>query len=119
MKGDDFRKLALKLGGAVEQSHMGHPDFRALGKIFATLGPDEDWAMVKLTPDEQAIFMAAQPAAFSPASGAWGRRGCTIVQLKSAQKSLVIEALQMAWSSLAPPARPGARKQPSRRSAKG
>jgi len=101
MTGGEFRKLALSLAGAVEQSHMGHPDFRSGGKIFASLGPDEDWAMIKLTPEEQASFLAAQPSVFAPASGAWGRRGCTIVQLKAAKKSLVKEAVQMAWASLA------------------
>ena len=33
---------------------MGHPDFRVGGKIFATLGPEGDWGMVKVGPDEQA-----------------------------------------------------------------
>src|SRR4051812_7307777 len=34
-----FRQLALSLPEAMEGSHMGHPDFRVRGKIFATLGP--------------------------------------------------------------------------------
>ena len=97
MTAAEFRKLALALPAAAEASHMQHPDFRVGGKIFATLGPDESWGMVKLTPDEQAEFIAAQPAAFAPASGAWGRRGCTIVQLAAAKKSLVKEALRLAW----------------------
>ena len=41
MTADDFRRIALGLPQAVEQSHMGHADFRVGGKIFATLGyPD-------------------------------------------------------------------------------
>ena len=36
---DDFRELALSLEDATEKSHMGHPDFRANGRIFSTLGP--------------------------------------------------------------------------------
>jgi hypothetical protein len=103
MTANEFRKLALALPATAEAAHMQHPDFRVGGKIFATLGPDETWGMVKLTPEEQAEFLAAQPAAFSPASGAWGRRGCTIVQLKSVKKSLMKEALQLAWQSTAPP----------------
>ena len=39
MTGDAFRDLALALDGAIEASHMGHPDFRANGRIFATLPP--------------------------------------------------------------------------------
>jgi hypothetical protein len=39
---DAFRRLALSQPEAAEQAHMGHPDFRVGGKIFATLGwPDE------------------------------------------------------------------------------
>jgi hypothetical protein len=34
---DDFRRIALSLEGAEEGSHMGQPDFRAGGRIFATL----------------------------------------------------------------------------------
>jgi len=99
----DFRRLALSFLEAIEASHMGHPDFRVAGKIFATLGPDEDWGMVKLTPQQQESFIAAQPKAFQPASGAWGQRGATIVTLRSAKKSLVKEAMSLAWHNTAPP----------------
>ena len=104
MTSGEFRKLALSHTGAVEQGHMRHPDFRVGGKIFATLGfPDEDWAMVRLKLEDQARFMAAQPKVFAPASGAWGRQGCTIVQLKAANRSLVKEALKLAFQHRLPP----------------
>lgn len=32
-----FRRIALGMIGAVEGAHMGHPDFRVNGRIFATL----------------------------------------------------------------------------------
>jgi len=51
MTANEFRKAALALPDAVQQSHMNHPDFRVGGKIFATLGRDEAWGMVKLTPE--------------------------------------------------------------------
>ena len=104
MTANEFRRLALSLPEAAEAEHMDHPDFRVGGKIFATLGfPGEAWGMVKLPAGEQATFLAAQPEVFRPANGAWGRRGCTIVQLKKAKKSLVKEALAIAWRSTAPP----------------
>ena len=54
MTADGFPRLALQLPEATEASHMGHPDSRVRGKLFATLGyPDGKWAMVKLTPDQQ------------------------------------------------------------------
>ena len=42
MTADDFRGIALSLPEVSEGAHMGHPDFRVGGKIFATLGyPNE------------------------------------------------------------------------------
>ena len=37
MNAADFRRIALSLRGAEESSHMGAPDFRVGGRIFATL----------------------------------------------------------------------------------
>lgn len=37
MTAADFRRIALSLEGAEESSHMGSPDFRVGGRIFATL----------------------------------------------------------------------------------
>jgi len=46
----DFRRVALALTDAVESAHMGHPDFRVNGRIFATLHADMKFGMVALTP---------------------------------------------------------------------
>ena len=55
---------------------MDHPDFRVGGKIFATLGyPDAGCAMVKLSPIDQDLFIQADPEAFVPVKGAWGKGG--------------------------------------------
>jgi len=99
---DEFRSLALSFPEASEEAHMGHPDFRVRGKIFATIGPDEDWGMVKLTADQQALFIRTEPDIFQPASGAWGRRGCTIVRLCEADESSVRQALIAALRNTAP-----------------
>ena len=62
MTAADFRRMALRLPGAIEAAHMGHPDFRVSGKIFATLGyPKRDFAMVQLTPEQQELFVKAEP----------------------------------------------------------
>jgi hypothetical protein len=97
----DFRKLALSLPEAEERAHQNHPDFRVGGKIFATLGyPDAAWAMVKLYPEQQKAFVAADPKTFVPVKGAWGLRGCTSVHLESAKKEKVMEALYAAWRNM-------------------
>lgn len=102
MTAQEFRSLALKLPDAEEREHMGHPDFRVGGRIFATLGyPDSEWAMVKLYPDQQRDFVAAAPKMFSPVKGAWGRQGCTRVLLKAATQTRVKNALYAAWRNAA------------------
>jgi hypothetical protein len=102
MTADEFRSLALSLPDASEQEHMNHPDFRVCGKIFATLGPDLTWGMVKLTTDQQALFMRTEPDVFQPCNGAWGRRGATYVRLAEAEVPSVRQALVAAWRNTAP-----------------
>jgi hypothetical protein len=103
MTPNDFRKLALSFPKTEEGAHMNHPDFRVAGKIFATLSyPDKSWGVVKLTPVEQEMLVEAEPAVFVPAKGAWGRRGSTTVNLKTAKKDVVRSALAAAWRLAAP-----------------
>lgn len=99
----EFRSIALGLPQATEAAHMGHPDFRVAGRIFATLGyPRSGWGMVKLTPEQQELFVRAQPSAFAAVTGAWGRGGATYVRLRAAGKGAVREALLTAWRNRAP-----------------
>jgi hypothetical protein len=102
MTAEQFRSMALAMPDAEEREHMGHPDFRVGGKIFATLGyPDSEWGMVKLFPDQQKDFVAAAPKMFSPVKGEWGRQGCTNVRLKTATQARVKLALYAAWRNAA------------------
>src|SRR3954451_8061241 len=105
MAPNQFRRIALGLQGAAEGEHMAHPDFRANGRIFATIAPGGKEGMVKLSPDEQQAFVAAHPDAFVPAKGAWGRSGWTIVQFASADGGMVGDAITLAWQRTAKPAR--------------
>jgi hypothetical protein len=103
MTADGFRRLALSFPETSESAHMGHPDFRVAGKIFATIShPDTSWAMVKLTPEQQDELVRTEPAAFSPVKGGWGRQGATQVRLKAARKTIVATALAAAWRNRAP-----------------
>jgi hypothetical protein len=95
---EQFRRIALAFAGAEERAHMGHPDFRVGGKIFATLGaPDERHGMVGLMPEQQEDFMIMAPAAFRPAVGAWGRAGSTMVLLDAVSEDVLENALAAAW----------------------
>jgi hypothetical protein len=102
MTAEEFRQLALGLPEAEERSHMDHPDFRVGGKIFATIAPDGVRGMVKLTPGQQAILTRSEPAAFEPASGAWGRNGSTMVTFANVDEAAARQALAAAWKNTAP-----------------
>ena len=91
--------MALALDGAIEGAHMGHPDFRVDKRIFASLHTDNQFGMVKLTPDQQALFIEDHPGAFAPEAGAWGRTGYTRVILTSVAEEALGEALTLAWQN--------------------
>lgn len=120
MTSTQFRRIALGMAGAVERSHMDHPDFRAAnGRIFATLTEDEQRGMAALTPDQQAEFIRRAPAVFVPAAGAWGRGGSTMIVLADADEEVVGEAVTLAWqaASAKAPARQAASAKASARQA--
>ena len=97
MTPDTFRLLALSLPGVTAASVLGNDEFRVLSRMFATLGsPHVTDAMIKLTPADQARFIALAPAAFSPAPGGPGARGATRVRLPMAEAAHVREALEAA-----------------------
>ena len=108
MTEDDFREIALALAGALEGSHMGHPDFRANGRIFASLHGNDATGMVALTPGQQAEFLRDHPAMFEPSAGAWGRQGATTVKLAAAKRPAVRSAMLLAYQGVMalPRARP-------------
>ena len=98
MKAADFRRIALSLEGAEESSHMGAPDFRVGGRIFATLASQsEGYGNLMLSPELQAELIEARPDVFLAIPGGWGRMGSTHVRLAKANKTLLEAALQMAW----------------------
>jgi hypothetical protein len=109
MTADAFRRLALDFPDVIESSHMGHPDFRANGRIFATLHSNDRFGMVKLSPDEQREFLRLYSGMFEPCAGAWGRQGSTNVRLDVANEATVRGALLLAWQ--------GSAKTPKRRQA--
>lgn len=95
---DDFRRIALSFEGAEESSHMGQPDFRVDGRIFATLASaKEGYGNLKLTPEQQAEFVRELPEVFIPIAGGWGRMGMTHIRLSAASEDVLTGALHTAW----------------------
>ncbi|SRR5258708_2324899 len=98
MNADDFRRLALSLDGAEEASHMGAPDFRVGGRIFATLAAqNQGYGNLMLTPQQQATFVEDLPGVFLPIAGGWGRMGATHIRLSAATEDVLAGALHAAW----------------------
>lgn len=98
MDANDFRRIALSLDGAEESSHMGNPDFRVGGRIFATLASaDQGYGNLMLTPEQQAIFVEELPEVFLPIAGGWGRMGATHIRLAAAREEVLTGALRTAW----------------------
>jgi hypothetical protein len=97
---ETFRRIALGMKDAIEGAHMGHPDFRLNGRIFATIHPDPAYGMVKLTPEQQQEFIRDHPAVFAPENGAWGRAGCTRVRFDAADEETLGVAVTLAWQGV-------------------
>lgn len=92
--------LALALPRTVAGTHHGHPDFRVHGKIFATLRPTDGVAVVKLPAIDQEALLAVDPEAF--ATNAWSRQGWLEIRLARVSRERLGEALEAAWSHVAP-----------------
>ena len=67
MNAADSRRIALFLEGAEESSHMGAPDFRVGGRVFAKLAAQaQGYGNLMLTPEQQADFVRELPDVFLP-----------------------------------------------------
>lgn len=94
----DFRRIALSLEGVEEMSHMGSPDFRVGGRIFATLAAQNlGYGNLMLTPEQQADFVQEQPGVFLPVGGGWGKTGATHIRLAATNEDELTGALRVAW----------------------
>jgi hypothetical protein len=95
----DFRRIALSFPQTEESSHMGSPDFRVGGHIFATLASEKQgYGNLMLTPELQQSFLADQPDLFLPIVGGWGRMGATHIRLAPATEDILTGALLAAYN---------------------
>lgn len=107
MTSEEMRQLALALPGAQEQDHRGHPSFRVNGKIFATLWPDQQRAVLKLPRGDQEAMTTLNPATYAVAP--WGHQGWTYVELATVDTDEFAALLENAWRQVAPKVKPSSR----------
>ncbi|MDP9051972.1 MAG: MmcQ/YjbR family DNA-binding protein [Acidobacteriota bacterium] len=114
---DKFRRIACGLPSAEESAHMGNPDFRVGGRIFATLsGQARGRGVLKLTVEQQTEFVAEMPEVFEPVQGGWGRMGMTYIVLDRADEETMRGALLTAHRNVESKA--AVRKKPVKKAAK-
>ena len=94
------RRIFLEQPEAEEKSHMGHPDFRVGGKIFATLQPKKDVAVVMIAPADQLAAVQMNPEAL--ALKYWGKKAYVEVHLRRANAALLRALAHAAWRNIAP-----------------
>jgi hypothetical protein len=99
---DEVSRVALGLPGAVQGRHFENPDFRVGGRIFCTARTGERLAMVKLPQEIQTAVMTRHPEAITPAAGAWGRGGATLVRTDCVPAELLADLVVSAWRHAAP-----------------
>ena len=110
-----YRRLALAMPGAVESSHMGAPDFRINGRIFATLAYGaKGLGTLKLSVEQQTMFIAEAPEYFSAAPGGLGRMGMTLVRV-DAPEEVLKGALSTAFQQVK--AKPAGKKSAAKKKA--
>jgi hypothetical protein len=99
MTAADFRRIALSFPDAEESSHMGQPDFRVGGHIFATLASQsQGYGNLMLSPALQQAFLKDRPEIFLPITGGWGRMGMTHIHLAPATEDILAGALLAAYN---------------------
>jgi hypothetical protein len=101
MKAVDFRRIACAMPDVDELCSRGCFQFRVAGNTFATL-ETQSLAVVRITPDQQALFIGQAPHVFVKVLGREGRTGKTLIRLDAANEETAKYALAAAWSNAAP-----------------
>ena len=97
---DQARRIALSFPGAEELQHQGHPDFRVANRIFVSLRPGEERAVVKLDAGEQADLVQEEGSKFS--LNAWSKQGWTEIHLDQISASEFRAVVEASWRRVAP-----------------
>lgn len=83
------------------QPHFEKTSFRIKKRIFATLDETNMRVVVKLSELQQSLFCAFDNEIIYPVKGAWGTQGWTVVELSTAPRETLYDALKMAYSEVA------------------
>lgn len=94
--------MALDMPGTAEKEHFGRPTFSVKKKTYLTVWTDEQRAVLKLTPHQQAAFGEEHPDTFAPVATKLGKYGWTSVSLEHVNERLFRYVMDLAWRNVAP-----------------
>ncbi|MEO5564104.1 MAG: MmcQ/YjbR family DNA-binding protein [Chitinophagaceae bacterium] len=100
---ETVRKFALSFPETDEHPHFDKKAFRVKKKIFITITEKEKRVMVKLSLTDQSVFCSFDKNIIYPVPGAWGRLGCTLIDLSKIKTAMLKDAVTMAYCNVAPP----------------
>ena len=96
--------MALSFPEAEQAPHFDLVSFRVRKKIFATIHEKHNRVMIKLDPLDQSVFCVFDKTVVYPVPGGWGKSGATFFELSKVKKSMLKDALELAWKRIAPAA---------------
>lgn len=99
---DEVRRLSLSFPETDEHPHFERQAFRVRKKIFATLLEKDKTLNLMLTPVDQSVFCSFDKTIIYPVPGGWGLNGATTVNLVKVKKSMLKDALTVAYCTKAP-----------------
>ena len=100
---ETVRELALSFPETEEQPHFHLSSFRVKKKIFCTIHEKDNRIMVKFTPPDQSVFCAFDDKIIYPVPGGWGKKGATFIELSKIKRTMLKDALTVAYCTTAPP----------------
>ena len=101
MTADQVWEIAVSLPGVQRQASGDRTAFRVSGKGFGYLGSDGQRLVVKSTQEEQAVWIAQDPATYA-AAWASGCFGWIDVVLARTRHDEIAELITQAWRLTAP-----------------
>lgn len=90
--------IALRLEGTEESAHMGSPDFRVGGRIFAALASQtQGYGNPMLTPRAAGSVRGGAARGFRSHRGWMGKDGNDSYSAAAAEEDVLAGALRVAW----------------------
>nr|WP_294858892.1 MmcQ/YjbR family DNA-binding protein [uncultured Fluviicola sp.] len=93
---------AMSLPEATEEPHFEKKSYRVKKKIFATVGTEADFFVVKLTPIQQSVFCSWDESACCPTPDKWGLQGWTRVYFGKVDEDFLKDIVKTSYSNVAP-----------------